>query len=223
MAVDLETIFTPMLALVIIIVGLGLGADSQVEDFKRALQNPRAIGVGFLSQYGFMPLLAFIFVRTSPVSEYQKIGIILTGASPGGTTSNLFTLWARGNVPLSITMSFCSTLAAFFMLPLMILIYIESLSSATVDIPWGQIFASLILIALPTTIGLYIRKKNTTWKPCGRFAWEWMKIATSVFGMVFVFGALAVALVLHYEKLRDAETIFWVLAFAMEVCARGIG
>jgi BASS family bile acid:Na+ symporter len=217
MAVDLNTIFTPMLALVIIIVGLGLGADSKIEDFKHALKNPRAIVVGLLSQYGFMPLLAYIFVRSSPVSEYQKIGIILTGASPGGTTSNLFTLWAHGNVPLSITMSFFSTLAAFFMLPLMIIMYIETLSSATVDIPWSQIFASLILIALPTTIGLYIRKKNTTWKLRGRFAWEWLKIATSVFGVIFVFGALAVAIIVHYEKLRDAEPIFWILAFSMEV------
>ena len=217
MAVDFNAVFTPLLALVIIVVGLGLGADSRVADFNKAFRNPRAIAVGFLSQYGFMPLLAFIMVRSSSVSEYQKIGIILTGASPGGTTSNLFSLWARGNVPLSITMSFCSTLAAFFMLPLMVLVYIQALSDANIDIPWSQIFASLILIALPTMIGLYVRKKNKMWKICGRFLWEWMKLATSVFGGIFVIGALAAVIVVHKEKLRSASTTFWILAFAMEV------
>lgn len=168
------------------------------------------------SQYGFMPLCAFLLAKSENISEYTAIGIILTGASPGGTTSNLFTLWAGGDVPLSITMSFCSTVAAFFMLPLIVLVYIKTLSNKSIEIPWANIFISIFLIVLPTTIGLYIRKYNTTTKVGGRFVWDWLRIATSIFGGIFVIGALIVGLVVHRSKLLAASWKLWLFAFSME-------
>jgi predicted Na+-dependent transporter len=113
-------------------------------------------------------------------------------------------------------MSFCSTVGAFFMLPLIVLVYIKTLSSQSISIPWGNIFISIFLIVLPTTIGLYVRKYNTTKKMGGKFIWEWMRAATSVFGGLFVFGALIVGLLLHWSELGRASWKLWVFAFAME-------
>lgn len=65
------------------------------------------------------------------------------GCAPGGTTSNVFTYWSRGNVALSIVMSIASTVCAFFMVPLCILIYIESrwavVSTSALCWPYGCI------------------------------------------------------------------------------------
>lgn len=155
---DLESLFTACLALLIVVVGVGLGADSTVEDFQSSLKRPGACLCGLASQYVFMPFLAFIMARASGANEMTQIGIILTGCAPGGTTSNLLTLWSKGDVALSITMSFVSTAVAFFMLPLMVLIYIEALSDVSVVTPWIQIFVSCLLIALPTVVGLSVRR-----------------------------------------------------------------
>lgn len=216
MSEEFDLYFTAILALIIIIVGLGLGADSTFDDFRSAAKKPKAVMVGMCSQYGFMPLCAFLLAKSQNISEYTAIGIVLVGGSPGGTTSNLFTLWAKGDVALSITMSFCSTVAAFFMMPLIILIYIQNLSKENIKIPWGNIFISIFLIVLPTAIGLYIRKYNTTMKIGGRFIWDWLRIATSIFGGTFVMGALIVALVIHMDKLKTASTALWLFAFSME-------
>ena len=60
-----------------------------------------------------MPLCAFAFAKMFQLEDKLAVGLILIGASPGGTTSNMFTYWSAGNVALSVTMSFLSTVAAF--------------------------------------------------------------------------------------------------------------
>jgi BASS family bile acid:Na+ symporter len=211
-----DELFTLLLLAVIIVVGLGLGADSTMEDFKSAFKMPKAVLCGFACQYGFMPLCAFAFVNLANIPEYAAIGVILTGASPGGTTSNLFTHWSHGDVPLSITMSFCSTLAAMFMLPLLVLLYIEALSEANVKIPWGNIIISTLVIALPTALGLWVRRSNTTWKFREKFLWEWLKASASGFGAFFVVAALVSGFILHWNKIITASWELWVFAFIME-------
>ena len=76
----------------------------------------RAFAIGWASQFGFMPLMAFALARAFGFEAVGAVGIVLIGMSPGGSTSNLFTLWAKGNVALSIAMSAASTVCAFFML-----------------------------------------------------------------------------------------------------------
>jgi bile acid:Na+ symporter, BASS family len=211
-----DDIFTMLLAAVIIIVGLGLGADSTIDDFKSALKLPKAVLCGFACQYGFMPLCAFAFVRMAKLPEYTAIGVILTGSSPGGTTSNLFTHWSRGDVPLSITMSFLSTLAAMFMLPLLIVVYIKALSDAKVLIPWTNIIISTLLIAFPTSLGIWIRRSNVSMKVRDKFIWEWIRDSTTIFGGMFVLAALASGIILHWKEMASARWELWLFAFIME-------
>lgn len=211
-----EDIFTTFLAAVIILVSLGLGADTTIADFKSAFKQPQAALVGFACQYGFMPLFAFSLAKIANLPEYTAIGVILTGASPGGATSNLFALWSQGDVTLSITMSFCSTAAAAFMFPLLILLYIKALSDAEIKIPWVNILLTTLLIAVPTALGLWCRKSNTTIKLRGKFLWEWLRASASAFGGTFVMLALVSALVLYWDEASKARWELWLLAFIME-------
>ena len=87
---------------VLVIIGLGLGASTQVDDFKKALATPQAVCIGLCSQYLLMPAIAFALAKIFGLSELSAVGVILVGCSPGGTTSNLFTYWSGGNVALSI-------------------------------------------------------------------------------------------------------------------------
>lgn len=48
----------------------------------------------------------------------MRLGLFVTGVSPGGGASNIWTLMFGGNLDLSVTMTAVSTFAAFFMMPL---------------------------------------------------------------------------------------------------------
>eukprot|EP00041_Stephanoeca_diplocostata_P013225 m.231156 g.231156 ORF g.231156 m.231156 type:complete len:200 (-) comp19265_c0_seq2:1148-1747(-) len=111
---------------VIFFISLALGCTLSRDDVHAVAHQKRAVLIGWVSQFGFMPLITYAIARIFDYNALLAIGCILCGCAPGGTTSNVFTYWSRGNVALSIVMSIASTVCAFFMVPLCILIYVES-------------------------------------------------------------------------------------------------
>jgi BASS family bile acid:Na+ symporter len=80
--------------------------------------------------------------------------LILIGSVPGGTASNVITLLARANVPLSVTMTACSTLASPVMTPLAM----KLLAGTYVAIDaWAMMQSILTMIIAPLVIGLTIQ------------------------------------------------------------------
>ena len=218
-----EQAFTVMSVGCLFVVGLGLGAASTVEDFKAAAAKPKAVCIGFASQYVFMPIFAFLLCTIFQVEDYIAIGTVLVGASPGGTTSNIFTYWSKGDVALSITMSLLSTLGAFGLMPLWIYILVVVAFDSDAEIPWLNIIASLLLIIIPTMFGLCVRYYNTKFKFCGKFIWEWIELGTSVFGIIFLFAALAFSIIIYEDIFAASPWSVWVMALVMQPtgCAFG--
>lgn len=200
----------------IIIIGLGLGAATTKEDFQKSLAKPKAVVIGLSSQYCFMPLIAFALAKAFNLPDDYAAGVILVGCSPGGTTSNIFTYWSKGNVALSIVMSFCSTLAAFAMLPLLIFLLLKLAYGASIEIPWANIFISLILVVVPCMIGLSVRHYNTEWKIGGKLIWQWMELLTTIFGLIFFIAAVVAAFLFYHEDMGTAPAALWIIAFLME-------
>jgi BASS family bile acid:Na+ symporter len=193
------------------IIGLGLGCSTTKEDFKIAFGTPKAIGIGFLSQYFIMPVCAYLFSIIFNLTENQAVGCILIGCSPGGTTSNLFTYWSKGNTALSITMSFCSTMAAFFMLPLLIFLLLNlAYDLEDITIPWFSIIASLLLILIPCCGGLYLRHKNTEYKIKDKFIWQWVESLMSILGFIFLIGAFVTSIMEQGEEIISANVNVWI-------------
>ena len=60
-----DTFLTYILALIIFIVGLGLGAESTIPGFRESFRKPQAMMCGLASQFGWMPLAAFLMSRPS--------------------------------------------------------------------------------------------------------------------------------------------------------------
>lgn len=211
-----SAVFTALSLVFLFIVGLGLGSTSTMEDFKHALSKPKAIAIGFFSQYLAMPLIAYILCLIFSVRDGIAIGIVLVGASPGGTTSNIFTYWSLGDVSLSITMSCCSTLAAFFMMPIWILILVRGAFNSNADIAWTNMIAALLLIIVPTALGLAIRDRNTEYKIGDKFLWQWIESLTSFFGILFLIAALVSSLVIYGEDIKKIKATVWVIALIMQ-------
>lgn len=146
-----------ILALMIFVIMLGMGASLTPRDFALALKRPYGLAVGVVSQFGFMPLIGFVLATTLPVSDPIKIGILIMACMPGGTTSNIFTYFSKGNLALSVLMTVTSTVFGVVLIPVVLLIYAGALD---LDIPRENIIVTLVLLLVPVMIGMTLRKWN---------------------------------------------------------------
>ncbi|ONK74908.1 uncharacterized protein A4U43_C03F11350 [Asparagus officinalis] len=94
---------------------LGMGMTLKLEDLRAALLMPKQLAAGVFLQYTVMPLSGYFISKLLKLPSYYAAGLILVSCCPGGTSSNLVTYLARGNVALSVLMTATSTLAAAVM------------------------------------------------------------------------------------------------------------
>ena len=85
------------------------------------------------------------------------IGILIMACMPGGTTSNIFTYFSKGNLALSVLMTVTSTLTGIIMIPLILFVYATALD---LEIPKDDIVKVLIVLLVPVALGMGIRKLN---------------------------------------------------------------
>lgn len=116
-----------------------------------------------LSQFGIMPLVGFILVIGFELSPEIGLGLLMIGCAPGGSTSNLYTYYAKGDLALSIAMTLASTIAAIVMMPLLISFYSGWLGiGGEIIIPYNKIVIMLWSLLVPVSIGMAIRRYSLT-------------------------------------------------------------
>jgi len=147
---ELKSSIVPLLTIIMFSMGLTLSVD----DFKRALLMPKLITAGLVLQYSIMPLTALVIATLLQLDPALTIGLILVGASPGGTASNVITYLARGNVALSISLTSLSTILAVLLTPLITLL----LADASIDVPASKMLISILTIVIfPVGLGLALK------------------------------------------------------------------
>jgi BASS family bile acid:Na+ symporter len=146
-----------LLGIMVAVIMLGMGASLTPRDFYLALKRPLGLGIGVISQYGIMPLLGFALAMSLPVSQPIAIGILIMACMPGGTTSNIFTYFSKGNLALSVLMTVTSTVAGVVLIPIILLLYASALD---LEIPRDDIIRVLIVLLVPVAIGMGLRKLN---------------------------------------------------------------
>jgi len=141
----------PMLGVVMFAMGLTLNMD----DFRRVMRSPKVIGLGLILQFGLMPLIAFVIAIGLNLSTAIMAGLILVGACPGGTASNVICYLARGDVALSITLTAISTLLAVFLTPVLTWLYIGQ----EVPVPIIEMMLTVLkIIILPVSMGIVVNR-----------------------------------------------------------------
>lgn len=182
------------------IIMLGMGLTLAPRDFRNVVIYPRATVMGAIAQILLLPVIAFAIAELLGLPGPIAVGLVIIAACPGGTTSNLFTFLARGNVALSIVLTVLASLVTILTLPLFtnlaMRLYMET--SEQISLPVLRTIATLVVIILiPVSLGMGLR----------RIAPAFAKRSegfVSLFGML-VLAALIVAIVL---QVRDQ---FWTL------------
>ncbi|WP_448757976.1 bile acid:sodium symporter family protein [Aggregatibacter sp.] len=136
------------------IVMFGMGITLTFNDFSEVVKHPKSVIVGVVGQFVIMPSIAFALAKLFVLPTDLAIGVILVGACPGGTSSNVMTYLAKGNTALSVACTTISTLLAPLLTP--IIFYV--LASQWIDIDASAMFASVLkMVLFPIFLGLVIR------------------------------------------------------------------
>ena len=143
----------PWITILLGVVMFGMGMTLRFADFKLVLQRPRDVFIGTVAQFGIMPLLAWALAHAFALPPELAAGVILVGTCPGGTSSNVMTYLARGDVALSVSMTMASTILAPIMTPLLTL----WLAGQWIDIPAEKMMISIAQVVIaPIILGILI-------------------------------------------------------------------
>ena len=167
---------SPALAFILFCMGLTMSRDK----LKQVLAKPRNALLGVAGKWtvtlGVAILLAVLFFYDYP--DLQA-GIILASSVPSGTSANLYTFMAEGNLALSIMMSAIDTLIGPFLTPLIM----KTTVGSVVPVAFFPVFWQLVLVVLaPITLGLF-------------FQWKWEQKLTNIRSVIPIFSAAALILV----------------------------
>ncbi|MBR1859464.1 MAG: bile acid:sodium symporter family protein, partial [Selenomonadaceae bacterium] len=133
------------------VVMFGMGMTLTVDDFRAVLSHPVEVLIGVVAQFTIMPLIAWVLTIIFGLPPELAIGIILVGACPGGTASNVISYLARGDVALSVSMTMTTTLLAPIVTPS--LTYF--LAGAWIDISLTSMMISIAQMVLaPVLLGV---------------------------------------------------------------------
>lgn len=149
-----------LIATLTLVLMVGMGASLTPGDYRRALERPRAILIGLLSQFGWMPLLAYLAIRSLGLEGTDALGLLLMACTSGGNASNMFTYFSRADLALSVSMTAVSTLASVVMMPTLLYAYAASLSQTPMQIPYLAVMGTLALMLLPIGGGMWIRHRS---------------------------------------------------------------
>ena len=172
------------ISLFIIMVGIGLTLT--LRDFGQVTRNPRSVVVGTIAQILLMPLVAFAIAPFLGLAPALAVGLVIIAACPGGTTSNLFVLLARGHIALSILLTVSASLITIITLPFFTNYALQMYfgEAANISLPVGKTIAMLVVIVLlPVALGMFIRTKAPA-------------KAQKAEGMVSIFGGFVLLLLI---------------------------
>jgi BASS family bile acid:Na+ symporter len=214
-----STVLLPV-ALAFIMFSLGLGLTPA--DFGRIVRQPRALLVGVLCHFVLLPLACFGMLQVAGIGGAFAVGFMILAACPTGTTSNLLTYIARGDVALALSFTAVASVLTIFTLPLIVSFALEYFagSGQKVEAPVGAMMKQMVLmLGLPVAIGMTLRHL----KPAlgQRIEGSCTRIASVLF-ILIVIAAVAKNWVLLRDNFHTLAPFAMALNVTMLACGFGV-
>lgn len=144
----------------LMVIMFGMGLTLTIPDFKEIARRPLPILIGVIAQFVIMPLTAVFVAKVLGLNPMLTVGLLMLGSVPGGTSSNVITYLARGDVALSVAMTSVSTLVSPIMTPILMLL----LAGAQTDVDGAGMALSLVqTVLVPVIGGLVLRYLLDRW------------------------------------------------------------
>jgi BASS family bile acid:Na+ symporter len=140
----------------------GLGLSLSLADFKRVVVFPKAATIGLVAQLVGLPLAAFALALAFDAPPAIAVGLVILAACPSGVTSNAYTVAARADVPLCVTLSAVTSVITVFTIPFLINLALQTFAyegqlGALPVLPMLISLTSFTLV--PLAVGMLVRAK----------------------------------------------------------------
>ena len=152
----MNTIFIVLPILTLLMFDLGLAL--RPSDFRLIIERPYAVIAGLTGQIIFLPLIALLVGNLFNVEPVFFFCIMLIACSPGGSSSNVFSMLAGGDVALSVSLTAFSSVITLFTGPFIMDAMASYMGCAiNVHLPVGNLLVqNIVLMAVPIIIGLCV-------------------------------------------------------------------
>ncbi|PSL43543.1 BASS family bile acid:Na+ symporter [Salsuginibacillus halophilus] len=145
----------PYINLLLGVVMFGMGLTMRPVDFQAVAKKPLPVFIGLAAQFVIMPLAAFVIAYALQLPPALAAGLVLVGACPGGTASNVMVYLSRGDVAVSVAMTSVSTLLAPLLTPAAFLL----LAGQWLPVSAGDMVVSILqVIIVPIVLGVLVRR-----------------------------------------------------------------
>ena len=160
-----------------------------------------------------MPLLAFLLVKIFNLDPALAVGVILVGSCPGGTSSNVMTYLAKGDVALSVGMTACTTVLAPIVTPALVLL----LGGATINVSYVSMLMSIVQVVLvPIVLGFVIN----------HFFEKFAQACSKVLPLVSVIAICLIIMAVVAANAAKIMTVGWLIVVVVmlhNLCGYALG
>ena len=152
---------------ILIVLMFLLGTELNKEAFINVARHPKAVVLGMVGQIILLPLIAFTLAWTLDLPPVYFMGLVLIACCPGGSSSNIFSMLAKGDTALSVTLTAVSSIITLFTLPIIMEFtsyYVSHNAGTTIELPIGKLLMqNIVLFFIPLLAGMLLRYKSPAW------------------------------------------------------------
>lgn len=155
----MNTVWIVLPVLIVLMFQLGIQLDRR--SFGEVARHPAAVGVGLVGQLVMLPLIAWCVGVIFRLPPPLFLGLLLVACSPGGSSSNVFSMLAGGHVALSVSLTALSSVITLFTIPLVMEFGVRFTAveaDMRIVLPIGNLLVqNLVLLLLPLLCGVLFR------------------------------------------------------------------
>ena len=244
----MNTIWIVMPILIVLMFLLGINISRKA--FTDIAHNPKAVVLGMVGQLIILPVLAFLIGWILKLPSAYFMGLMLVACCPGGSSSNVFSMLAKGDVALSVTLTALSSIITLFTLPVImefVTTAVSDISGVNIELPVGKLLIqNIVLLFVPLIAGSLFKHfcpepAAKVSKVLGKLAFPALMILAAVFflqykneiaenfaslglsvAMLIVFAMLCSSGISRIGKFRDAVRRTIVIEVGMQNAAQAI-
>lgn len=213
-----DPLLTLALPIALGIIMLGLGMSLTLDDFKRVARYPKPVLIGLGCQILLLPLACFGIALGFKLEPALAVGLMLLAASPGGTSANLYSHLAHGDVALNITLTAVNSVIAILTMPIIVnlsLIYFMTADQA-IPLQFTKVLQVFVIVLGPVAIGMLLKSKLPN------FA-QRMEKPVKIMSALFLALIVVLAMVQDWQTLVDYAPVVGAAALLFNLVSMAVG
>jgi BASS family bile acid:Na+ symporter len=134
---------------------LAMGTALTVPQITATLKSGKLVLLALAANFVLVPLAALLVTAIMPISQSQKIALIILGCAAGAPFLPKLAQFSKGNIPFAVGLMVLLMVATIVYMPIVMPLL---LSGVTID-PLSIALSLVITMLLPLGIGLFIKAR----------------------------------------------------------------